>query len=152
MAVPSSIAPATRPRAEDRRRSFSRIALSSGSTATGSRPRRAGREVTVSANDLALLTPPEMAEADRLAIAGGVSGETLMECAGAAVAAATAERWSPRPVAVLCGPGNNGGVGFVAARHLAGWRGPGPPPLPCRHPPPPGDAARRAARRLGAPS
>src|SRR5260370_40621932 len=103
MAVPSSIAPATRPRAEDRRRSFSRIALSSGSTATGSRPRRAGREVTVSANDLALLTPPEMAEADRLAIAAGVSGETLMERAGAAVAAALAAGGAPAPAAARSG-------------------------------------------------
>src|SRR5260370_4010161 len=67
MALPSSIAPATTLRAEDRRRSFSRIALSSRSTATRSRPRRAGREATVAANELALLTPQEMAEADRLA-------------------------------------------------------------------------------------
>jgi NAD(P)H-hydrate epimerase len=79
--------------------------------------------VTASANDLAVLTPQEMGEADRLTIAGGISGETLMENAGAAVAAAIMARWSPRPTAVLCGPGNNGGDGFVAARHLAaaGW-------------------------------
>jgi hydroxyethylthiazole kinase-like uncharacterized protein yjeF len=67
-----------------------------------------------------LLTNSEMAEADRLTIAGGTPGSALMDQAGAAVAREAA-RLLPRHgrVAVFCGPGNNGGDGFVAARFLA---------------------------------
>jgi ADP-dependent NAD(P)H-hydrate dehydratase / NAD(P)H-hydrate epimerase len=71
----------------------------------------------------ALLSPSEMGAADRLTIAGGIAGIALMENAGRAVADALARRWPPRPLLVLCGPGNNGGDGFVAARILKerGW-------------------------------
>src|SRR5260221_6056665 len=74
---------------------------------------------------LELLPKAEMSEADRRTIAAGVSGETLMENAGAAVAEAVMARHPPGSrVAVVAGTGNNGGDGFVAARHLhhAGYR------------------------------
>lgn len=66
-----------------------------------------------------ILTPDEMAEADRRMIAAGSPGIELMERAGAAVARVAAERADGgRRIAVVCGPGNNGGDGFVAARLL----------------------------------
>jgi hydroxyethylthiazole kinase-like uncharacterized protein yjeF len=68
---------------------------------------------------LELLTSEEMGRADRLAIEGGVPGRVLMDNAGCAVADEVSRRFpDARTVAVLCGPGNNGGDGFVAARHL----------------------------------
>jgi NAD(P)H-hydrate epimerase len=71
------------------------------------------------------ITAEAMTGADRRAQALGVPGERLMEHAGTAVAAAAralaveTERWGRGPILVLCGPGNNGGDGFVAARRLA---------------------------------
>ncbi|MGW9230326.1 NAD(P)H-hydrate dehydratase [Pseudorhizobium sp. NPDC055634] len=69
---------------------------------------------------ITLLTPKEMSAADAAAAASGIDSYGLMEKAGQAVAAA-ALRHHPqtRRFVVLCGPGNNGGDGYVAARVLA---------------------------------
>jgi hydroxyethylthiazole kinase-like uncharacterized protein yjeF len=74
----------------------------------------------------AAISAEAMTGLDRKAQAQGVPGETLMEHAGTAVAAAARALLEhndrlDRPVLVLAGPGNNGGDGFVAARRLAGW-------------------------------
>lgn len=70
---------------------------------------------------LELLTPEEMAQVDKRAIAAGpFDGAALMARAGTAVAAATLERFAQAAgFDVLCGPGNNGGDGYVVARLLA---------------------------------
>jgi hydroxyethylthiazole kinase-like uncharacterized protein yjeF len=68
-----------------------------------------------------LLTPHEMAKADALTIAGMPGGGyALMRNAGAAVTAVALERF-PRMhgTDILCGPGNNGGDGYVVARLLS---------------------------------
>ena len=64
-----------------------------------------------------------MSYADRATITSGVPGTTLMHRAGVAVADAIGRRWRRCPVLVLCGPGNNGGDGFVVAQTLQsrGW-------------------------------
>ena len=65
-----------------------------------------------------LISVEQMYAADRMTIEAGTLGIDLMESAGAAVAAAVLAFDPNAPVTVLCGPGNNGGDGFVAARLL----------------------------------
>jgi hydroxyethylthiazole kinase-like uncharacterized protein yjeF len=66
-----------------------------------------------------ILTADKMRAAEQAAIAAGASVEQLMERAGAALAEATLAFAGPMPTLILCGPGNNGGDGYVAARVLA---------------------------------
>jgi ADP-dependent NAD(P)H-hydrate dehydratase / NAD(P)H-hydrate epimerase len=66
-----------------------------------------------------LLLTSEMGQADRLAIEGGTPGSALMERAGAAVAECVRGLVPSGRILAVCGPGNNGGDGFVAARRLA---------------------------------
>jgi ADP-dependent NAD(P)H-hydrate dehydratase / NAD(P)H-hydrate epimerase len=74
-------------------------------------------------NKTALLSVHQMSEADQLTINSGLPNTELMENAGEAVTQAIIERWPVQPAVVLCGPGNNGGDGFVVERLLrsAGW-------------------------------
>ena len=66
-----------------------------------------------------LVSPVEMASVDRAAISSGIDGYQLMEIAGAALAACVLKHYPhAQNAVVLCGPGNNGGDGYVAARHL----------------------------------
>ena len=66
-----------------------------------------------------ILTAAAMRAAEQSAIDGGTPVETLMERAGAALAEAVFQIAGARPALFICGPGNNGGDGYVAARHLA---------------------------------
>jgi ADP-dependent NAD(P)H-hydrate dehydratase / NAD(P)H-hydrate epimerase len=66
-----------------------------------------------------ILTAEQMRAAEQKAIDGGTSVEQLMERAGEALAEAVYRFAGPMPTLILAGPGNNGGDGYVAARHLA---------------------------------
>jgi hydroxyethylthiazole kinase-like uncharacterized protein yjeF len=70
-----------------------------------------------------LMSVAQMAAADAAAPELGMPSMILMENAGRAVADEIGRRFTPRPTAVLCGPGNNGGDGYVVARLLRrrGW-------------------------------
>lgn len=78
---------------------------------------------------LKTITCDEMRALEKAAIdSGKISGHALMEVAGKAAVSAIFEEWpdlmaAPRRVGILCGPGNNGGDGFVMANRFRdyGW-------------------------------
>jgi hydroxyethylthiazole kinase-like uncharacterized protein yjeF len=91
-----------------------------------------------------VLTADEMRAAEARAIEGGVSAEALMERAGLAAAEAIARFAGPLPALILCGPGNNGGDGYVIARALRA-RGAAVTVAASAEPATPAAAAARAA-------
>lgn len=105
--------------------------------------------MTDGTTDLLLPSPQEMALIDRAA-SRTVPIAALMENAGGAVARAVRSFTPPCRVLVLCGPGNNGGDGYVAARRLmeTGW----PVAVAALSPPPPDSDAGRAAARFRGPA
>src|SRR4051812_40404687 len=66
-----------------------------------------------------ILTSEGVRAAEQAAIARGKKVENLMEEAGSGLAEAVYRFAGPMPALVVCGPGNNGGDGYVAAHHLA---------------------------------
>lgn len=99
-------------------------------------------------NHAAILTADEMRSLEASAIAAGTSELELMERAGAAAARAIVAFAAPAPALILCGPGNNGGDGYVIARLLAeaGW-----PVRLAALAPPTAETARQAAARWRGP-
>ena len=67
-----------------------------------------------------LFSPRQIATLDAAAVEAGVSLQTLVYLAGTQAAQAIHERWPDRAMVVLCGPGNNGADGWIAAQHLRG--------------------------------
>ena len=94
-----------------------------------------------------ILTTEGMRSAEQAAIDAGTPVEQLMEQAGAALAEAVYRFAGPLPALVLCGPGNNGGDGYVAARHLVER---GVPVRVAALAQPKGDAAQRARSQWSA--
>lgn len=77
----------------------------------------------VSDNKRVLLTPHQMGYADALAVEAGIASLDLMENAGQGIVEWIITQHEKCSILVLCGPGNNGGDGFVVARLLSamGW-------------------------------
>ncbi|MET1027239.1 MAG: NAD(P)H-hydrate dehydratase [Dongiaceae bacterium] len=92
---------------------------------------------------LRVVSAQEMRLAEQNAFKAGLASFTAMERAGRAVATAICARWETRPTVVLCGPGNNGGDGYIVAALLrqAGW----PVTVTALAPPASPDAVRAAA-------
>ncbi|MBY0429069.1 MAG: NAD(P)H-hydrate epimerase, partial [Alphaproteobacteria bacterium] len=78
---------------------------------------------SIPGNIFSILSSQQMRTAEQFAVQAGTPLIVLMERAGLAVAEQVMARYEKCPTVILCGPGNNGGDGFVAARHLAakGW-------------------------------